>query len=99
MNNINTNLTKFYINVKWVNPANNSFNQSDFIIINPATAKLSGSIKTGSAVDGISFTGSSTIGKAIVNVSSQFLKQLTLELGGKSANPIKNSRFDLEYRT
>ncbi|MBP9742090.1 MAG: aldehyde dehydrogenase family protein [Burkholderiales bacterium] len=48
---INTNLTKLYISGKWVDPVNNSSNQSDFITINPATAKPSGSIKMGSADD------------------------------------------------
>ncbi len=37
-------------------------------------------------VDKISFTGSTTVGKRVMNVASQTLKKCTLECGGKSAN-------------
>ena len=52
---------------------------------------IHGDANTGSAlvtdenVDLISFTGSSSVGKAILNQSSNTLKKVSLELGGKNA--------------
>jgi betaine-aldehyde dehydrogenase len=40
------------------------------------------------AIDGISFTGSTAVGAAVMRSAAEKIKRLTLELGGKSANVI-----------
>ena len=47
-------------------------------------------------VDKVAFTGSTEVGKMIVNAASGNLKKVTLELGGKSPNIIFKDTDDLE---
>ena len=49
-------------------------------------ADLGKTLCTHPAVDKIAFTGSTEIGKKIMQMGSQTIKKVTLELGGKSAN-------------
>lgn len=49
-----------------------------------------------SDVDKVAFTGSTEVGKLIVQAAAGNLKKLTLELGGKSPNVVFNDVADLE---
>jgi len=55
-------------------------------IINGSGSKLGEMLCTDRWVDMISFTGSNEVGKQIMQKSSQHIKKLVMELGGKSAS-------------
>lgn len=54
-------------------------------IINGAGDKIGSALCSDKRVDMVSFTGSNLIGRQIMNYSSQNIKKLIMELGGKSA--------------
>jgi betaine-aldehyde dehydrogenase len=64
-------------------------------IINGSGAKIGEILCADKRVDMISFTGSSEIGKQILQYSSKNVKKMIMELGGKSASLIFND-VDLE---
>ncbi|MCX5694253.1 MAG: aldehyde dehydrogenase family protein [Candidatus Omnitrophica bacterium] len=61
-----------------------------FNVINGSGAKIGQALCEDKRVDMISFTGSTEIGKQILQYSSKNVKKMTMELGGKSASLIFN---------
>src|ERR1700727_56627 len=75
---------KLFINGQWTDAASGR----TFETPNPATGETLAHVADD--VDKVAFTGSTEVGKLIVQAAAGNLKKLTLELGGKSPNIVFN---------